>query len=236
MIPFRAAQLAGAAYPDKSFMTFEEQGFPLHAAFQKDGTEVYILEGIHSYVIVFRGTDEIKDWLTNMSIGKVNSPYGKVHAGFSRSVDNIYSQLNTEMLKLQEKPFVIIGHSKGAAEAVVMAERLSWQSTVDIQEIHLFGCPRVGNYEFAGNFNRTLGNRTFRYVNNNDIVCRIPSPIRFKHIGKRVYIDRTGHVRNTINGFKLTLDRLLGRFRLSLSDGIGDHDISRYANSLTYVA
>ena len=128
---------------------------------------------------------------------------------------------------------IIVGHSKGAAEATILTERLNMATKAKVIETHLFGSPRVGNYRFARSYNKYNLGPTFRYVNNNDIVCRVPSFFRFCHVGKRIYLNSKGVEVGYVGMFKITFDRIRGRLTGGkLLDGLADHDIHRYAGIL----
>ena len=34
--------------------------------------------------------------------------------------------------------------------------------------------------------------RSFRHVNQNDVVCQIPAPIKYRHVGQEIYFDEEG--------------------------------------------
>jgi hypothetical protein len=84
------------------------------------------------------------------------------------------------------------GHSLGAALATLAAWRAGGTG------VCTFGSPLVGNQVFAGNFNIRFAGRTLRYVNDFDIVTRVPpEPLafpfgRFAHVDALRWIDRTG--------------------------------------------
>ncbi|OGX38758.1 MAG: hypothetical protein A3C36_00790 [Omnitrophica WOR_2 bacterium RIFCSPHIGHO2_02_FULL_52_10] len=81
----------------------------------------------------------------------------------------------------------------------------------DISGLYTFGQPRVGDKEFTENFDWKIKSRSFRFVNDEDIVTRVP-PRLFGH-------EETGTARS------------LGRFgelRSRYPNGIDDHSLNRY--------
>ena len=57
--------------------------------------------------------------------------------------------------------------------------------------MYTFGSPRVGNAAFS----RTVPRNSYRFVNNNDIVTRLPPPIAgYEHVGTLKFIDRNGMI------------------------------------------
>ncbi len=69
-----------------------------------------------------------------------------------------------------------------------------------------FGSPRVGDRDFRD----THPVPTWRVVNNNDLVCRIPPPVAYRHVGERVYIDRHGRTRLGTTRWERTVDEAAG--------------------------
>ena len=79
------------------------------------------------------------------------------------------------------------GHSLGAAMATITATR------VDAECLYTFGSPRVGGKEFI----KQLNCEHHRFVNNNDIVTKVPPQIMgFQHCGEERYFNAYGCERN----------------------------------------
>ena len=70
-----------------------------------------------------------------------------------------------------------------------------------------------------------------RWVNNNDIVTRVPPPwMGYRHAGREMYLDNAGQIRE-LAGWKRTRDRLRGFIKGLMSfkiDHFADHSIDRY--------
>jgi pimeloyl-ACP methyl ester carboxylesterase len=69
------------------------------------------------------------------------------------------------------------GHSLGGALATLAADRHG-----DSAAVYTFGSPLVGDDAFAAGFNNRHEGRSFRYVNGDDLVTRVP-PF-FTHINR----------------------------------------------------
>ena len=71
----------------------------------------------------------------------------------------------------------------------------------------------------------------FRWVNNNDIVVRVPPWwLGYRHKGQEVYLNSHGEIR-TISGWRRMVDRWRGflkGLRLREFDHLTDHSITRY--------
>ena len=123
-------------------------------------TLAVILIGSVQYV-VFRGTDEVRDWIRNINVGKVEAwpeIQGKVHLGFHTGWLEIRDWLLMSLDSEQE--IVTCGHSLGGALAVLCAVDVGRSYPVRTSSI-TFAAPRVGNSAFAESVKRlTPGKHT----------------------------------------------------------------------------
>ena len=169
---------------------------------------------------------------------------GKVHKGFKTALDNVWNEVSAEIHTQQQthsRPLWITGHSLGAALATIAAARLALNEQQAVQGLYNFGSPRVFNTALAKAFDQQLLNKSFRFVNNNDIVTRIPLPIptlahlteRYCHIGQMKYFDETGKFRPEITSYGWTVfkDHVSGRIKdigeLG-TDDLKDHFMNGY--------
>jgi len=99
------------------------------------------------------------------------------------------------------------GHSLGAAMATIIAYRYA---TLDLipnpSGLFTYGSPRVGDRKFINYFN-TLPFEHHRWVNDGDIVTKIPFAPFFYHCGTMHHINSKGQVtlnyERTFNPMKL---------------------------------
>jgi triacylglycerol lipase len=62
-----------------------------------------------------------------------------------------------------------------------------------VNGLYTFGQPRVGDNRFTGNFDQRFKTKTFRFVNDADIVTRIPPrSLGYLTEGQLVYFDGNG--------------------------------------------
>ena len=138
-------------------------------------------EGVTALVvIVFRGSDQIQDWLQNLDVrmtrflNKENFPHLsrlKVHNGIFENVHYFEDrakrvtfkdgplkgsliQILEDELKRKKCFFWVIGHSLGGAMATLYAARLCDYYNVPLNRIlsHTFGAPPIGNRYFAARY------------------------------------------------------------------------------------
>lgn len=148
-------------------------------------------------IVVFRGTANLKNWLTNIhSLPKAWIGGGYVHGGFADAHAKVWAQLSLPMKNLisAERPLFITGHSLGAALATLTLSQILHDHGASTKACaYTFGSPRVGNTDFAHSMNSA---NLYRIVNNDDIVTRLPLPfstsrrLSFLHAGEAYFIDR----------------------------------------------
>jgi hypothetical protein len=88
-----------------------------------------------------------------------------------------------------------------------------------IRGVYTFGQPRVGDWQFASKYEDHLGTKTFRFVNNNDVVARVPPAVLgFRHVGRMLLFDHTGALTERDNPADLVGQRHAEAFQLKRTD------------------
>jgi len=221
---------------------FKELGFK--ATFiDNDGSQAYWLVNDEDLVIVCRGTQptEFKDIAADLKAIPVPSStgIGHLHAGFKESVDDIWPTLY-ELAKDYGKTRTVwcTGHSLGAAMATIVAYRLQrTEDTPSPQALFTYGSPRCGNKEYIRGMEAT-GLLAYRFVNNADIVARVPF-WPFHHLAGAMYINHYGNLRTLT--FKQSFKDVWRGFIVGLKrkEGINfftNHAIGKYAERLEHWA
>lgn len=206
--------------------------------FSSSGAQAYWYETEHDSVVVCRGT-EITEWddikADANAIAAVAETVGRVHRGFKSEVDEIWPHIEKE-LEANTKPLWFCGHSLGGAMATICAVRcmLSYIRS-EPEEVYTYGSPRIGCNRYV---NHVKLNH-FRWVNNNDIVTRVPPPwLGYRHCGTEIYLNRYGK-REELKGWKRVSDRIQGfvgglmKFRI---DQLSDHSVTNYIDSIFKLA
>lgn len=207
-------------------------GYGEFAWFDNEGTQAFACRksNANDIFIVFRGTEpnQMKDILADVKAWrKPAREKGLIHFGFAQAIDKVYDNIvhwiNEQKLD-GERNITCTGHSLGAALATIMASRL------DANELYTFGSPRIGNRDFVKEM-KNDGIKHYRFVNNNDIVTKVPFPIRFVHHGELVYINHYGNIRK-MSPWQRFKDQWRGRMRAFSKgqpfDGIFDHSVDLY--------
>lgn len=248
---YELAQLAHAAYspPREAMAAAEELGYRTRFL-SRTGSEALVAFHPERTVVAFRGTtpSSLRDLLDDASMLLHGmDPWGKAHSGFMRGRKRLSLDLVTALstIKHPAPPLYFTGHSKGAAEATVAAAHHA-RHELDAKGIGglvTFGSPRVGDKAFCNQLSLVLQDRTFRYVNNNDAVTRVPGRVcGYEHLGQLGYFDHAGKLHMGAEGltqWRLFLDRVQGRLDALDEpgcDGMRDHGMANYVRLLEAAA
>jgi triacylglycerol lipase len=236
-----ASTLAYAA-EDFARARFQQAGFTAIAYFSGNSTQCFVAHNDDFLLLVFRGTEIRRrqgrsdfanifaDLETNANIALVESGHGgKVHRGFQAVLDEVWEQAGLlDYLRSQEKARRTVwftGHSLGAALATVAAQRYD-----RVRGLYTFGSPRVGD----GSFKEALAVPTYRVVNHDDIVTRVPPPLLYRHVGDLHYIDGEGLLHHHPAGVEpgKVLSVLAACLDALIPSGLVDHVPTLYATHI----
>lgn len=223
-------------------------------------TQVYVAENDDHIVLAFRGSesptslDGLKDWLLTNAINLLIVPEGRIgtdfaaagvgalfHQGFMSALADIWDPMFAdvkEAMTRNERPLWVTGHSLGGALALLAAWRLQ-RNFISIHQVVTFGAPMVGNDLAAKAFDREFEGKIFRYVNNPDLVPRLPTisllANSYIHCNKEMALgEASDHANEVLNLFGTkTTDGVL---HLNLMNDLWDvlkqrlaaHDIGSY--------
>lgn len=227
-----AAKLAANAYKTEAQAkaATKKLGFPWCKLISRDGAECLVVKDRNDLWFAFRGTEpsKINDVMADLNVIKgAAMAGGKVHSGFQKEVNDLWMDVLAEIehndqLKVR-KDVYMTGHSLGAAMATIAATRYT------PIELFTFGSPRVGGPKFI----RNIKCPHFRFMNNNDIVCRIPPAwLGFTHHGEMIYFDSDGN-KATGPSWKDAFKGILNSWkRFKFFDGIVDHGMPNYVRAI----
>lgn len=230
------AELSKLSYfdHDDALRISEPLGVERLEFFDRDGAQAYCLETHHDTVVVGRGTepDEVNDVKADVNALTVAAEtVGRVHRGFKSEADDLWPDIERALIA-NEKPLWFAGHSLGGALATIFAGRAFVSDIKSMPSgLYTYGSPRVGDRRYIN----YCDIQHLRWVNNNDIVTRLP-PIWFgyRHAAPELYINTTGKYQK-LTGRHRFYDRMrgLGRALLRLKiDYLADHPIDRYIEAL----
>lgn len=228
-----AAKLSALAYKSEKQAAdgAKKLGFPWAKLISRDGAEVLVAKDRNDLWFAFRGTEpsKLNDVMADLNVIKnAAKAGGKVHSGFQKEVNDLWMDILEELehndqLKVR-KDVYFTGHSLGAAMATIASTRYP-----RAEELHTFGSPRVGGPKFVKN----ISVPHYRFMNNNDIVCRIPPAwLGFRHHGEMIYFDRNGDKQPKPTWGDLFYGILQAWKRFKFFDGIVDHGIPNYVRAI----
>jgi|RhiMetdeSRZDD1v2_1073273.scaffolds.fasta_scaffold05682_11 lipase (class 3) len=215
-------------------------GFELIKTFnsKETDTQAFLAESADGYaVLAFRGTEISKreDMKIDIEAMKISVLDGRVHSGFRIAYESVAKEIEASVLKLQDTPLYITGHSLGAALATVATQRLEHNPRIReiIAACYTFGSPRVGDNHYDIEFKSPI----YRVVNTTDIVTIIPLlAMGYIHIGDVRFLgNKDGDFRRGIPFFQRWYLFGLTMFKF-FSPVIGAHAIVEYRRKLEAIA
>ena len=208
--------------------------------------------------LIFRGTEPAswRQWATDANTFKESfsvgpTSIGKAHSGFLSQVDLIWEKIMAGLKEVgrdnRPRQLFVGGHSLGAGMSQVACAKLWFEDeSLHPTAVYNFGCPRAFNPGGAGFYDERFSSRTYRVVNNNDIVCKIPLREKtfsfvgghsiiggFSHVGQLKYLTADGKLldeRPATKGFRRKLRKLAS---LDTLDFATDHLPDHYIESLS---
>jgi hypothetical protein len=166
---------------------FAEEAYNVKPDIARDGVEIIFRRLNGHRVVVCRGSQGGEDWLTDARAWLTPIPDCdgfEGHDGFAR-VDGVWADVWADIM--DEDIIYIVGHSKGGAEATILALKAAkWGKRV---RLVTFGCPRVLAPDAAA-WLAEHADDVVRIVNDDDPVTKVPLPVRFRHVGPPTIINR----------------------------------------------
>lgn len=203
-----------------------------------NSAQAALIEHEEYLCMVFRGTNELEDWLDNINAFSTNELFGEFHRGFFNSVEDVWLKLDTRCKELQKenkRPIFFAGHSLGGAMATIAAAKYIHED-IPFTSVYTFGQPRALTRKTSQFFNLECKGRYFRFHNNNDIVTRVPARLMgYSHVGTYLYISEEKII-NQDPGFWFKFvdyfDGAISALKEKGIDGVEDHDMSRYLEAI----
>jgi len=207
--------------------------------------QAVIIGGPTAVIVAFRGTrpDELKDWMADFEIEQVAfSDYfpahdvGMVHEGFCRLLAGSWREIHSAVTRYQDngQPVWITGHSLGGALAAMATAAFTFAAREPVNGLYTFGQPRIGGIDFCNQCDSNFGDVMFRFVNNEDIVTRVPPrivpgiplPSFYGHSGQVRFFDGDGNLHaddHWWNSFLINVEVGFANMKTLLSAPVADH-------------
>lgn len=191
---------------------------PTDPAMHGTDTEAAIISNSNVIFVVFRGSISLTDWQNDLQHALMRLPltdggtvglpaFGPhVHKGFWNALDTRYDDIRDRVMtrRTAGQRIFLTGHSLGGALAILCAYRFRRDPFLAVQGVYTFGSPRVGDVAFRDAYGSTLGNRTHRWVYNNEFAAALPTvgpldyppflPHPYAHLGNENWVSGSGSV------------------------------------------
>jgi len=156
-------------------------------------TQYFVMADDNNIIIIFRGTDNLKDWFANFQAVRDPGPLTetKAHEGFQDALYPAVINLTNVIDEFgsRDKKLWLSGHSLGGALCSLYAGMLI-ENGYDIYGIYTFASPRPANEKFASQLNEKVIGPHYRVVNTGDIVPHVPPEPFFSHSGNRIILKQ----------------------------------------------
>ena len=189
--------------------------------------QAYLVQFKEYNVLVFRGTDSIKDWQQNLRVKAVETDWlaSSVYVGFYEAFEATWSEYlsNEDVIELlNTKTLYITGHSFGGCLAILSALKLkSLKPFSDFPiSVYTYGTPK-----FLINPNIKDYVPIYRYEMQGDIIPHLPL-FNYTNIGKVIKLNhKYSRLLNWIVYSKYW-------FKLDITQLIRNHQIETYVKLL----
>ncbi len=109
---------------------------------RQDGRTLYI---------IFRGSNDIMDWIRNVDLHMRQTPQGAIHHGFRRGWMDLLGPLESRLFRLKFTRVICTGHSRGGPLAIMCHEFIDRVHDDITTASVTFGCPRFCDSEYLLN-------------------------------------------------------------------------------------
>lgn len=236
------AKQEGSHAPDEqgilADLSGQDAGFKAVTGFDRRSAQAIVVDHDDYVAIVFRGTDEARDWLDNLDVRPESALFGRFHRGFHDSVEDLWRGIDATvygMLSDKRRPVWFAGHSLGGAMATIGAAKYV-EADRPFSGVYTFGQPRCMGRKTSRIFNSEAGRRHYRFQNNNDLVTRVPTRLAgYSHVGRCIYISEERELHDSPGRWFRFLDMVdgaLAAVKESGLDAIEDHDMEKYLTAI----
>lgn len=201
-------------------------------------------------IIAICGSDDVFDWVQNLSARIDNSDNHSMHMGFRGTAHIVYQELLDDGISklLDGRRLILCGHSSGGAIASAMSSPVV-APRFTASEVYTFGAPRVFTPNTAAKYAAAMF-PTYRFVMPGDPVPRLPlrsfrqlfGGAKYAHSGTELrlyddgtieterppcFVERFAKAFSIVGAYSL----FVSKWRL-LSVLCAKHHIDRYCNAL----
>lgn len=211
----------------KLFMVFFKSKTPLIDLQFMHLSKVDKKTGKNLIVVVFRGSQEPQDWMTNFNLNEDKfEGKGRVHKGFHQAMKLFFKTIKEKDLTDTNLPptilenikninnnsqIILIGHSLGGALATIAGCYL-YEKGVQKEnlEVYTFGAPPVGTKDFTQYYDNKIN--LYRLINSDDVVPKLDKITNLFHLGREIVLPSNdgevhackGYIDNIIDSIEMS--------------------------------
>jgi triacylglycerol lipase len=133
-----------------------------------------------------------------------------VHTGFAEALQSLWQPIQAQLDVIGSKPLFLTGHSLGGAIATLLAFQLKPQQ---FSSLYTFGCPCVGDAQFAQVFHdKNLNDKTYRYQRGDDAVTKglLLTSYGYQHVGQEFLFEGGLHSSELEKGINTAIKTTIG--------------------------
>ena len=146
------------------------------------GARAYIAEHQSFVLVVFRGTTEAVEYLSNATFITLETDLaggtatGRAHAGMWDVHRLIRDDVHGLLMQVNQanKPVIFAGHSRGGALTALQASYFKNRNAGVLETVYTFAQPRLGDRHFSEALKALIGDRYFRMEYEFDVTPRVP--------------------------------------------------------------
>ena len=167
-------------------------------------TTAYVVKTKTLDIICFRGTQQLGDWLFNISAIPVPYAGRLCHGGFVAAHASVWRKIKKHID--YDKDTLVCGHSLGGATSILLASTVPEK----VRSVYTFGAPPLSSLEFKKYYRSVgLSSKTFRYTTPRDPVVNL-IPI-YHHIGNKIllpYESKSRLQHHDIETYQMLLEKM----------------------------
>lgn len=162
-------------------------------------------QGDDEAVVAFRGTEGVKEWVQDAHFGDTAflavSDSGRAEDGFTAMYESakvgdgpeaksVVSALAGVAWQRPVTSLIVCGHSLGGSLATLFTLDVASNGAAPFRNptVYTYASPRTGNPDFVAKYTEKIAT-THRFVDNVDLVPKLPAPRPYKHVCAETGMD-----------------------------------------------
>ncbi|MCE9624193.1 MAG: lipase family protein [Deltaproteobacteria bacterium] len=196
----------------------------------------YVATQGQNIYVVFRGTKTVLEWYDDAQFGQIRYDFlpsgGLTEEGFTNIYTTIHSEIVQTVNQLAQSgnytTLFVTGHSLGGALAVLAAPELATATSFTSPILYTFAGPRAGNPAFGTKTYAPNVETSWRVVNTNDLVPKLPNEVSVVFQGGTYKTFFYEHVNTEVD---ITFGNPISG-PTDITDIAFDHELCNYYNAL----